>query len=569
MTAALQPRAGGGGYVHRVSVVAAADLGTNSFHLIVAALDPSGHFNVLTREKDTVRLGSGGGDMTELRPDAIERGLAALRRMRSIAASLGAPELLAVATSAVREATNGDEFVTRARSEIGVDVEVVSGVEEARLIHQGVAHSAHVAAQRHLVVDIGGGSTEIVIGDRTTPVWLRSLKLGTIRLTDRFFPGGVTRPPAVKACAAYIDSFLGGLPTEAADVGFELAVGSSGTLLTLARMCDPANATNGGFVRAGGLTMRRSDLRRLTEQLAAARTPADRLRFDGLEERRADIIVAGALLATRLMELLGIDRLEVSDFALREGLIVEQIRRMAAPETPDGLGARQLTDVRRASVLYVAERFDESTERAEHITDLALDLFAGLAPLHGIDAQLDLLEAASLLHNVGMFISHSAHHRHSYYLIRNSEHLAGFTEREIEVVALVARYHRKSAPKPKHAEFAALAKADKHLVRWMSAVLRVAIGLDRTYRTLVRSVAVDPASLSRAAGDPASQRSHEPLRVLCRIDPEVDASVEMFTAHARSTMLSELAGVELEFVPVVEPSGPTTHPANGSGEPAS
>ncbi len=536
--------------------MAAADLGTNSFHLIVASLDPSGHFSVLTREKDTVRLGSGGGDMTKLAPEAVERGLAALRRMSSIAGSLGATEMLAVATSAVREATNGDEFVARARAEIGVDVEVVSGIEEARLIHQGVAHSAHVANQRHLVVDIGGGSTEIVIGDGATPLWLRSLKLGTIRLTDRFFPGGVAKRSAVKACVAYIDSFLGGLPGEVADVGFELAVGSSGTLLTLARMCDPTSATNPnavGFVRAGGLTLHRAALRRLASELAEARSPADRLRFAGLEERRADIIVAGALLATRLMELLDIERLEVSDFALREGLIVEQIRRMTAPETPDGLGARQLTDVRRASVLYVAERFDENTERAEHITDLALDLFMGLSPLHGIDAHLDLLEAASLLHNVGMFISHSAHHRHSYYLIRNSEHLAGFTEREIEVVALVARYHRKSAPKPKHAEFAALSKPDKHLVRWMSAVLRVAIGLDRTCRTLVRSVTVDPASL----------REPERMRVLCRIDPDADASVELFTAKARSTMLAELAGVEIEFEPDVEPSGPTAHPASG------
>ena len=532
-----------------VSVIAAIDVGTNSFHLVVASTDANGHFEVLTREREPVRLGSGGEDMKHLEPDAIERGIAALGRMRRIADHADADTITAVATSAVREADNRAEFVARARDEAGVHIEVISGVEEARLIHLGVLANVPLLDKRHLVIDIGGGSTEFVVGDGADPLLLRSLKLGSIRLTDRFFPEGRTRKSALRECRTYIDSFLGHLPAEIDELGFETAVGSSGTIMALARMC--AIRRGDRESRTGRLSFTAKELRALTADLTAATTPAQRMAVEGLDERRADIIVGGALLLCEIFKLLGIKRMEVSDFALREGILFEQMRRAAAP----GLDPfHRLEDLRRSGVMYVANSYHEDLGHAEHITDLALELFDSLGPLHGLSEEdRELFEAASLLHNVGVFISHSAHHRHSYYIIRNSEHLTGFTEREIELIAQVARYHRKSAPKSKHAEFASLNSADKNKVRWMAAMLRIAIGLDRSNRQVVTRIRV-------GCSDDAPE---DELRLVARVSPEVDTSVELFTAQARSELLAAITGRTVVIDTEMVETGRATHPTNG------
>ncbi len=538
-----------------MSVIAAIDVGTNSFHLVVASIDADGHFEVLTREREPVRLGSGGEDMKRLTTDAMDRGIAVLDRMRRIADHAGAATVTAVATSAVREADNRGEFVARALSEAGVDIEVVSGVEEARLIHLGVLAAVPLLDKRHLVIDIGGGSTEFIVGDGAEPLLSRSLKLGSIRLTDRFFPEGRTREHSVHECRNYIRSFLGHLPAEVAELGFETSVGSSGTIIALARMCAIRRGDRDS--RTGRLSFTRKELRSLTTDLTDAATPARRLSIEGLEERRADIIVGGALLLAETFKLLGIKRMEVSDYALREGILFEQMRRAAAP----GLDPfHRLEDLRRSGVMYVANSYHEDLRHAEHITDLALELFDGLCELHGLDEEdRELFEAASLLHNVGIFISHSAHHRHSYYIIRNSEHLTGFTEREIEIIAQVARYHRKSAPKLKHADFASLSRIDQDKVRWMAAMLRVAIGLDRSNRQVVTRV--------RAAGATAdaSLPHDDELRLIARVSPGVDTSVELFTAQIRSELLESVTGRTVVIESEVAATGKPRHPTNGMG----
>ena len=541
-----------------MSVIAAIDVGTNSFHLIVASVGPDGHFEVLTREREPVRLGSGGEDMKRLASDAMDRGISVLGRMRRIADHAGASAVTAVATSAVREADNRGEFVSRALAEAGVDVEVVSGVEEARLIHLGVLAAVPLLDKRHLVIDIGGGSTEFVVGDGAEPLLLRSLKLGAIRLTDRFFPEGRTGKRAVRDCRIYIESFLGRLPAEIDELGFETAVGSSGTITALARMCAMRRGDRDS--RTGRLSFTAKELRSLTADLAGATTPEARLTLEGLEERRADIIVGGALLLCEAFRLLGIKRMDVSDYALREGILFEQIRRAAAP----GLDPfHRLEDLRRSGVMHVANSYHEDVGHAEHIGDLALELFDGLSPLHGLgEEDRELLEAAALLHNVGVFVSHSAHHRHSYYIIRNSEHLTGFTEREIEIIAQVARYHRKSAPKSKHPEFASLSPSDQNRVRWMAATLRVAIGLDRSDRQVVTRIRV--ADMDDSAGPGGSEPDGE-LRLVARVSPDVDTSVELFTAQSRSQLLESITGRTVVIEPETAVTGKPVHPTNGLG----
>jgi len=530
-----------------MTVVAAIDVGTNSFHLLVADIDESGHFDVVTREKEPVRLGSGADDMKRLQPDAIDRGIEALDRMRRIAEHAGADGVLAVATSAVREAANRQEFVSRARAEAHVDVEVVSGVEEARLIHLGVLQSAPVFDRRHLVIDIGGGSTEFIVGERSQPLLLRSLKLGAIRLTDRFFPRGIVAPGDVKRCARHVDSFISTLEYEIDELGFEETVGSSGTIITLARMCSARRGDRSN--RTGNLSFTRPELEAIVKEVATHRTPAERKVIEGLEDRRADIIVGGAVLMRQVMRTLDIERVQVSDHALREGIVLEQRRRASAP----GLDPfHRLGDLRRSAVMYVASRFHEDLTHAEHITDLALEIYDGLTDLHKLtEDDRDLFEAASLLHNVGVYISHSAHHRHSYYLIRNSEHLAGFTEREIEIIAQVARYHRKSAPKLKHPEFASLDTADQARVRWMAGILRVAIGLDRSNRQVVHRAAVSVDA--------------DAIEVSAFVADDGDASVEVFTAEARSDLLTEISRRRITVDAVSSgPTGRTAHPASQS-----
>ena len=220
-------------------VLAALDVGTNSFHLVVARRVAGDRFETVTREREMVRLGHGGGDMKELSPAAIDRGVSCLRRMRRISDSYGAT-LRAVATSAVREAANSHVFLDRARDEAGIDIEVISGAEEARLIHLGVLQTVPVFDQRVFLVDVGGGSTELLLGQKGETLAARSFKVGAVRLTDRFFPGGDIAGDAVTACRRHLRAILSHFERAVADHGFEVAVASSGTAESVARMAHAA-----------------------------------------------------------------------------------------------------------------------------------------------------------------------------------------------------------------------------------------------------------------------------------------------------------------------------------------
>jgi exopolyphosphatase / guanosine-5'-triphosphate,3'-diphosphate pyrophosphatase len=511
------------------AVHAAIDIGTNSVHLLVARSTPSQRFEVLAQEKEVVRLGHGTGDMTELAADAIDRGIAALRRFRQVAEIWDA-DLTAVATSAVREAENHDVFIQRARHEADIDVQIISGVEEARLIHVGVLHALPVYDDRLLVIDIGGGSTELLVGHRADVIDARSLKLGAIRLTERFFADEPLDPKAVRACRRYVASFLQPAARELAAHGFAVAAGSSGTIETLAAMAvsrrggDPSRSLNNE-------TMSAAELAEVIESLVGAATADERAKLPGMEAKRADIIVAGAIILEQVVQAMRIDELRVSAFALREGVLLDRMRHHG------DASLRHLSDLRRASVLYVADSLDPDREHSEHLTALALQLFDQTQEVHGLgDLHRELLEAAGLLHNVGLFINHSAHHKHSYYVIRNSEHLLGFTDHEVELIAVIARYHRKSEPKLKHAEYASLSDDDRRAVAVLAGLLRVAIGLDRTHSSMIHEV--------RTHLDPEA----ETLVLEAVADPGSDPSLELYSASERADLMADALGVTVEIV---------------------
>lgn len=463
-----------------VETVAAIDIGTNSVHLLVARLVGHGRFEVIASEKEMARLGSGDARMKVLEDAAMDRGVDALRRFRQVA-EVSAATIKAVATSAVREAENQEEFLRRAWAEAEVKVDVISGVEEARLIHLGAINAVPVGQRRALVVDIGGGSTELVIGPAGRPVLTRSEKVGALRLTQQFFADNKVTAKRVKECRRFLQSFLQQAKVEIADYGFDLAIGSSGTIQNLASMAAQRRGEALRSINNVGFTA--SELSEVTEDLVGARDLDERAQLPGLDPRRADIIVAGAVLLQEIFRALDIERMVVSEFALREGLLLDQHQEYR------GDAFHHLTDLRRSSVDHVADLFDPDRAHAEHTTDLALEIFAQTRELHDLGEEaIDYLEAGGLLHNVGRFIAHSAHHKHSYYVIRNTDQLTGFTDREIELIAQIARYHRRSGPKTKHLAYASLSESDQHIVVILAGILRIAIGLDRSHVGAVRDV---------------------------------------------------------------------------------
>lgn len=495
-------------------LIAAIDIGTNSFHLVIARPTATGGFEIVTTWKDVVRLGSGSGDMKTLAPDAIDRGIDALGRMSEMAASHGAT-VHAVATSAVREAENKREFLDRARTEAGVEVQVISGFEEARLIHLGLLRALPIFTKRIMGFDIGGGSTEIVAGKGTDLLAARSFRLGAIRLTERFFPGGtVSSPSALQDCRDFVQQTLAGVEVEFVGHRPQLLIASSGTAGTLTAMACAARGENPASLN--GATVTSAELKELVDLLVATK-PSKRAKIPGLDERRADIIIGGAILAEQVVQLSGLDGFTFSSYALREGVLVDKM---------PGAAEDNLHDLRRSNVLRLARSLDPDVAHAEHCTELALQLFDRLDDQHHFGGdERELLEMAGLLHNVGLFISHSGHHKHSYYVIRHSEQLTGFSDNEIELIAQIARYHRKSHPARSHHSFVALSPADQHRVRVLAGILRIAIGLDRRHRNVVASMRVlvkDQITIEPVPGG-----------------SDLDLSIEVHAASERVSLLSE------------------------------
>ncbi len=534
-------------------VMAAIDMGTNSFHMVVARGASDGGFEVITTQKDMVRLGSGSGEMKQLTPDAMDRGIASLKRMLAVAASYDAT-VSAVATSAVREAHNQVEFLDRVRNETGLSVDVISGFEEARLIHLGVLQALPVFDKRILVVDIGGGSTEILVGEGDTIKAVRSVKLGSIRLTDRFFrsdSGDVTdavvasAPDRIEECRRYVRSVLAGAAHDLEPLGHEVAIGSSGTITAIGSLIAARRGDDPGFTN--GLVFTVDELAGLTDRLVAS-TPAERLAMSGMDERRVDIIVGGALLLEAVFDMFGVEAMTVSAYALREGVLYD---RLSAHQR----GNTRLSDLRRSNALRLSQQLDPDSEHTEVCARLAVRLFDGTRSVHGLsDDDRELLDMAALVHNVGLSISHAAHHQHTYYIVRHSEQLTGFTDRELEILAQIARYHRRSHPSPRHDGFAALEADDRRRVSILAGLLRVAIGLDRGHQGSVGDVVV------RVADRPPSSE-HAPVRpnrpwLIIRpvaIDSGLDLDLEVYSAQERSALLSEALDLNVVVSPDSSP----------------
>src|SRR6266545_1947015 len=494
--------------------IAAIDIGTNSIHMIVVKVRPDLSFEVIDREKDMVRLGAGGLDGRALTQTAMAAALQTLAKFRRLAESNKADEIVATATSATREAENGGDFIAEVGRQTGIRVRVISGTEEARLIHLAAGYG----------VDVGGGSVEITLGTATHLTHAKSFKAGVIRLTERFVKSDPLSRQNERRLVKHLNREMGSYLDLIARSRFDRVIGTSGTILSLGAL-----ALTGDGEPPGDLRNRRVSakaLRRLRKQLVAADIE-ERLHMPGLDPRRADLSVAGSVLLDTILRGLGAEDLTLCDLALREGLVLDYIHRNSARIRK----VERYPDVRRRSIVELGERCGYWSEHAQQVARLALSIFDQTRSVHGLgDREREWLEYAALLHDVGVHISYDRHHRHSYYLIKNGD-LRGFDPREIEVIALVTRYHRQATPKKSHEGYGDLSNTLRGTVRMLSAIVRLAEGLDRSHAQALAGIDLFPR------GDD----------YLARLRANGDAELELWAAHRHVAPLERELDLPIRF----------------------
>lgn len=465
--------------------MAAIDVGTNSFHLIVVKVKDDGNFEIIDREKEMIRLGEGStGDIKLIKPEAFDRAVTTLKRFKGIADSHNAP-VRAVATSAVRESHNKNEFLSRIYKETNIEIEVISGYEEARLIYLGILKAVPIFNKKAMVFDIGGGSTEFVVGYKGKTIETVSLKIGAVRLAQKFFPGYNLTNKEIKNCRKWVEGEIYQVSELIKKEGFNFCAGSSGTIMSAGLMIQ---AMRKGLVSSqvilNNFEFSVDELKEIEKEILSRKSVESRKKIPGLDEKRADIIPAGIIILSTIFDLFEIKKMTVSGYALREGIIIDSLQKKHI----NGTTKPNLVDIRRESVKQIAESCRYDVDHCRYISKFALKIFDSTKSVHGLENNCrEYLEAASILHDIGYHIAHTNHHHHSYYIIRNSE-LLGFNDNEISIIAHTSRYHRKSHPKKSHDEFVSLPERTQTIIRKLSAILRVADSFDRTHKRIVRDI---------------------------------------------------------------------------------
>ena len=505
--------------------IAAIDIGTNSLKMIVVHVGPDFSFEVIDREKEMVRLGAGGLDGRALRPEAMHVALQVLSKFHRLAQAHRVDEIVTVATSATREAKNGGEFLRAIAERTGIHPRVISGTEEARLVHLAAAYGVGAPGEVVVVVDVGGGSVEITRGAGPTVRSGRSFKLGVIRLTERFVKSDPLSPRDERKLIRHIHAEAGKYLDDIAHAGFDRVIGASGTILNLGAVASAEQ----GHPPDAPLRNRRLPaklLRRVRKHLVSMNIE-QRLRVPGLEPRRADQAVAGAVLLDAILRRLGAKEITLCDLALREGLILDYIARHRKRIAD----VDRCPDPRRRSVVELAKRCHYSQKHAVQVARLAVALFDQTRGIHALtDREREWLEYAALLHDIGVHISYERHQKHSYYLIKNGD-LRGFEPKEIETMALIARYHRQTPPNRRHEEFAEIRRRRRRTIRALAAILRLAESLDRSHaQTISRLELLDRGEDS-----------------LLRVDTTGDAELELWAAGRQAKPFERLIGKPLCF----------------------
>ena len=499
--------------------IAAIDVGTNSVHMIVA--ETNGHgYKVIDREKEMVQLGLSSLDGQPLTDQAMERGVATLKRMADLAKRWKADDIVAVATSAVREAPNRRDFLKRVRDASGIEIKVISGEEEADYIFRAVRSSVDLDGTTAFCIDIGGGSVEIIVGTAEETYFTHSVPIGALRMAQRF--DLLERPSgdSIDQCREYVKERLARLSKKVRRLGTDLCIGTSGTIQTLAAI----TTTSGSDAPTSGLRrVMRDAIAELIPKLASLSAKQRSERF-GIDEKRAVSILAGAVVLETAMQIFEIETLLACPAAMREGLLETRIARLIKPGRSGG-------SLRRRSVISLARRTDCDLKHAEHVARLAGRIFDQTAALHELPSDSrELLEYAAVLHEAGRHISDRGHHKHSYYLIRHGD-LRGFTEDQLLITANVARYYRKAEPDAIDQNFAELTPEQRTEVERLASILRIAEAFDRGHRQRVRDVAV--------------RINDHQARFIART--RSNASLELASAAKRAKYFASLFGVRVRI----------------------
>ncbi len=460
---------------------AAVDIGSNSVRMLAAETSPGAPIKVLAAERQVTRLGASVFQNGRISPEALEFVTSVLTRMAQIYRKQEVIAVRAVATSAVRDASNQHEFIERASAVLGVPVEIISGQEEARLIHLGVQSRWPQADKRVLILDVGGGSAELILSDHGELVEAFSKPLGAVRLTEAFLKSDPPAALEMHRMFEYIDEKLA-TPLRRIGTGpFDRMIATSATAAAI--VCAVNRVGRSRREEADRLKASVQQVRKFCREVSSLDV-SHRGKIQGIGPRRAEIIVAGAAVFRRAMELFQRPSLHYSAAGVRDGIVADLAAR--------GVG-RELTmlnrDQRRV-VEQMVRRYSSPILHARKVAQLAHRLFETLQPLHHLPpGHGKLLEAAGYLHDIGHFVSASSHHKHSYYLIAHSD-LPGFTDQERQMIALLCRYHRKSMPLPRHSPFQAIDPDARRAITALTPLLRIADSLDRSHEQRVSDLQV-------------------------------------------------------------------------------
>lgn len=505
--------------------IAALDLGSNSFHLIVVDVHFDGTFSPIVREKEMLRLGDLVARNGEIGEEGMARAIEVLLRFNRIASAHKADEVIAIATAAIREAKDGAEFARRAKAEAGISIKVVDGLFEAQTIFSAVRASVLIDPAPALAIDLGGGSLELMVGDQTGLVFATSTRLGVARLTAEFLDEDPPSGTQLRRLREHVEAELSPVIEEIAELKPRMLIGSSGTFACLARM---AAAQRDGLIpeSLNQLAVAEEDFRVLTKRILELST-AERSRLAGCDPKRAELLPAGILVLNYVMSELELDELVMSEWALREGIVISAINAHERAELGDDPRA-----LRRASVLSLCRRSSWRQPHARQVATIAQDLFDQTIELHELDpVDRELLEYAALTHDIGEHISRTDHDRHTAYLIENGG-LRGFSPDEIRILSVLGRFHYRGTPRPSNPAYALLGDTDRTRATQLAAILRVADALDAAHGIGVSDLHV----------------THEGSRWTIACGIRGDGELESWAFQRKKELFEKVFGVDLELV---------------------
>ena len=462
--------------------LAAIDIGTNSIHMIIVEAISQSSFDILEREKEMVKLGVGVFASNYISDRAFKLGLETIIRYVQLADRLGVDEIITAATSAIREAHNGEDFLNEVVAQTGLSPRIISGKEEARLIFLAVRNSIVFEADKALVIDIGGGSTETVVGNRSKIFFGDSMPLGVLRLLDMFEDKGAVGAEGQGVLKAHIRFVAEQTFKQIHNIGFERVIGTSGTIRT---MGEAAHIAAGGksLQSVNAEVVELKNIEQLTQKLLKIKLK-ERAKVDGISDKRADAIHLGGVLLTQLLEMAKVKEITLCDASLREGMILNYLERHSQ-ELADFPEPKNL---RYRKAAYLVYKYESDWEENCHVANLALQIFAQTQELHQYgDFEREILEFAALLHDIGQFISFRQHHKNSRYILKQSDP-RGFDDEEMLLIRCLVRYHCKAKPTKKHKKFRKLSKNHRHLIQMLSGILRIAVALNKTKNRRVKQI---------------------------------------------------------------------------------